>query len=186
MLDLREYRRRPARLADDHATMKDVVRDFFKARSDCHEVVLLFPWWLTVVAMLEVVVGAVVLAHDGSGLEGHRRQRQPLRMGRVDGQDGTMVGAHNRLQQLRLERRGDADRHLSPCGGSGRQRGAEPARWLLPELAGGSGAFRRSAPRRDPWRLFAGLPGRLLALVVRSVGLGLLTLRRIIPPPVGA
>lgn len=28
------------------------------------EVALLFPWWLTIVAMLEVVVGAVVLAHS--------------------------------------------------------------------------------------------------------------------------
>lgn len=35
--------KRPERLADDHASMLDVVREFFKAHEDCSEIVLLFP-----------------------------------------------------------------------------------------------------------------------------------------------
>ena len=35
--------KRPERLADDHASMLDVVREFFKGHEDCTEIVLLFP-----------------------------------------------------------------------------------------------------------------------------------------------
>jgi CMP-N,N'-diacetyllegionaminic acid synthase len=35
--------KRPERLADDHASMLDVVREFFKTHEDCTDIVLLFP-----------------------------------------------------------------------------------------------------------------------------------------------
>ena len=71
--------KRPAHLGDDQATMRDVVRDFFKATPTASEVVLLYP---TVPFRLASTVRAALACYDAGTMAGPYRTLMSVRESR--------------------------------------------------------------------------------------------------------